>query len=135
MINNNYNNIINNAKWYNTILSTKKVGLNSNIVISNIKDHLTDCKNYPTLALVARQSATAKNRDSLTFIKNESDLKRNMYYAFINEEIDDKLYKLYPKTKSLRLQLIKNERITLDKVVPKLKDNTEKFLIKLKSIL
>lgn len=125
-----YENIRNNAYWNNAHLDTrfhtKDFGIEASL------EHLIDCKNNPTIALLARKKYRTNNYPEF-FQRNISEL----YGSSKKIRKADMAYRqtfdmLYPKTGKARKLLINNESIVLNYVKP-IQKTLKRTLIKIAS--
>lgn len=116
--------VANNAFWNNVHLDTR-----CNVNHSCIEDavaHLNDCRENPTIGLLARKKYRTNNypehfRENLLNIYSY-DRVRNADKAF-----KSRFKNLYPETAKMRKFLIASESIVLDSVKP-IKKNSERLL-------
>lgn len=125
-----YERIRNNAFWNNASLDTKFHPDASDC--AQAVNHLIDCKNQPTVALLARKKYRTNNYPDC-FTRNLFEL----YESSQNVQNADIAYrqtfhKLYPKTGKARKLLINNESIVLNYVKP-IQKTFKRILIKLAS--
>lgn len=111
-----YENIIYNAHWNNISLDTKFHPDASDV--STAINHLEDCKNFPTVALLARKKYRTNNypdyfQRNLYELYNSSKWVRNA-----DREYRENFHSMYPKTGNIRKFLINSESIVLDYVKP-----------------
>lgn len=93
------------------------------------KNHLKDCKENPTLGLLARQNQKTNDypkntKTNITMLNNQDSFVRT------DNEFKGICKDMYPKTNKVRRQLIKNESIVLDDIKP-IKKNIARTMIKL----
>ena len=111
-----YEKIKHNAFWNNVTLDTRFRPEESDI--NTAINHLIDCKNKPTVALLARKECRTNNypqyfkRNLFELYKSSRGL-RNADLAY-----RETFNSLYPKTGKARKLLIKNESIVLNYVKP-----------------
>ncbi len=125
-----YEKIKHNAYWNNVLLDTRFRPEESDI--STAINHLVDCKNKPTVALLARKKYKTKNYPEY--------IKRNLFDLYKSSKsvrkadiaYRENFYSLYPKTGQARKLLIKNESIVLNYVKP-IEKTIKRSLIKLLS--
>lgn len=125
-----YESIRNNAFWNNASLDTKFHPDASDC--EQAVNHLIDCKNQPTVALLARKKYRTNNYPDF-FTRNLFEL----YESSKSVQNADMAYrqtfnKLYPKTGKARKLLINNESIVLNYVKP-IQKTFKRILIKLAS--
>jgi hypothetical protein len=125
-----YETIRNNAFWNNANLDTRFHPDASDC--EQAVNHLIDCKNQPTIALLARKKYRTNNYPDF-FRRNLFE----MYESSKSVQNADIAYrqtfnKLYPKTGKARKLLINNESIVLNYVKP-IQKTFKRILIKLAS--
>lgn len=125
-----YERIRNNAFWNNANLDTRFHPDASDC--EQAVNHLIDCKNQPTVALLARKKYRTNNYPDF-FTRNLFEL----YESSKSVQNADMAYrqtfnKLYPKTGKARKLLINNESIVLNYVKP-IQKTFKRILIKLAS--
>lgn len=122
-----FDNIRTNAQLSNGIIDSPFT-FNHQLTRS-AKNHLKDCKENPTLGLLARQ-----NQKTNDYPKNAriNMAMLNTQYAFVraDNEFKEICKDMYPKTNKVRRQLIKKESIILDDIKP-IKKNIARTMIKL----
>lgn len=93
------------------------------------ENHLKDCKENPTLGLLARQNQKTNYYPKNAKI-NIAMLNKQDAFVRADNEFKQVCKELYPKTSNVRRQLIKNESIILDGIKP-IKKNFARTMIKL----
>lgn len=89
--------------------------------------HLEDCKENPTIGLLARQHE--KTNDYPKMKKHNLEILNQVdSFKKVDKEFKDMYKDIYPKTGKIRKQLIKKESIVLDEVKPIKKDFTRTFI-------
>lgn len=83
--------------------------------------HLEDCKENPTIGLLARQHAKTNDYPNRA-LENMALLRQQDSFEKVDNEFKQVLKDTYPKTNKVRRQLIKKESIVLDEVKPIKKD-------------
>ena len=111
-----YENIKHNAYWNNVTLDTKFHPEGSDV--DTAINHLVDCKNKPTVALLARKKCRTNNypqyfKRNLFELYESSKGVRNADLAY-----RETFNSLYPKTGKARKLLIDSESIVLNYVKP-----------------
>lgn len=127
-----YENIRYNAHWNNISLDTKFHPDASDV--STVINHLEDCKNFPTVALLARKKYRTNNYPDC-FTRNLFELYESSK-SVQNADIAyrETFNKLYPKTGKARKLLINNESIVLNYIKP-IQKTFKRTLIKIMSKL
>ena len=125
-----YENIRNNAYWNNANLDTRFSPDISDC--DQAINHLVDCKNKPTVALLARKKYRTNNYPDF-FKRNLCDLYESSK-SVQNADIAyrETFNKLYPKTGKARKLLINNESIVLNYIKP-IQKTFKRTLIKIAS--
>ena len=93
------------------------------------ENHLKDCKENPTLGLLARQNQRTNDYPKSAKI-NMSMLNEQDSFVRADKEFKQVCNDMYHKTNKVRRQLIKNESIVLDEVKP-IEKNFTRTMIKL----
>ena len=123
-----FENVRRNAKWTHAHLDTRLEW-----DVDNVKDavsHLEDCKNTPTIGLLARHEATAKGIAYPSFYeRNLNCMLRNYKIKQLNDEFNSQLKELYSKTLNTRMFLIETESVVL-RCVKKHSSIFKKFMYK-----
>ena len=111
-----YEKIRHNAHWNNVTLDTRLRPEKSDI--NTAINHLVDCKENPTVALLARKKYRTNNYPQY-FKRNLFDLYKSSK-ALRNADLAyrETFNSLYPKTGKARKLLINNESIVLNYVKP-----------------
>lgn len=90
--------------------------------------HIDDCIKNPTIGLLARKVASKKGN----IIMRMGALSQAWFNSVVPESniqaAQEHFDKLYPKTGKLRIKLIENERVVLDKVNAALDPNSKALL-------
>ena len=125
-----YETIRNNAFWNNVNLDTRFHPDASDC--EQAVNHLIDCKNQPTIALLARKKYRTNNYPDY-FTRNLFELYESSK-SVQNADIAyrETFNKLYPKTGKARKLLINNESIVLNYIKP-IQKTLKRTLIKLVS--
>lgn len=126
----NINRIVDNAHWYNLILNSE-ANLNPSIGITNLNDHLNDCIKNPIIGKIARHQDLLKKPMTDNYTNNYSIISKEKSFYTLEHILNERINKLYPKTKFLRNILIDNDRINLSTTKPKLVSSVKKGKIKL----
>lgn len=107
--------------------SLKANNINQN-TINNAKNHLINCLSNPTIGLLAEHK-TKTNYINPRNIKNYNNnlykLKNNNLIQTLLDTLENRINKLYPKTKEARQHFINTEQVVLNKVNPKSKNKTK----------
>ncbi len=93
------------------------------------ENHLKDCKENPTLGLLARQNQRTNYYPKFAKI-NMAKLNEQDSFVRADNEFKQVCHDMYHKTNKVRRQLIKNESIVLDDIEP-IKKNFSRTMIKL----
>ena len=106
-----FDSIKRNAYWHHIHLDTRfRVSADD---VSDTLDHLDDCINHPTTGLIARRQALKDKLNYPEFYKrNQIEMFKLPKVAQKNDSFEKKFNELYPKTGSLRKNLIDKQRIT-----------------------
>ncbi len=125
-----YESIKHNAHWNNVHLDTKFHPEGSDI--DTAINHLVDCKEKPTVALLARKKYRTNNYPQY-FQRNLFELyNSSKWVRKADMEYRETFNSLYPKTGKARKLLINNESIILNYVKP-IEKSFKRTLIKLMS--
>lgn len=89
--------------------------------------HIEDCKENPTIGLLARQHAKTNDYPNMT-MENMALLRQQDSFEKVDNEFKQVFKDTYPKTNKVRRQLIKKESIVLDEVKPIKKDFTRTMI-------
>ena len=132
-----YDNIYNHAASYKKQLDSNPAWYDKDLAQIRTEDFLRDRIKNPTIADAALQRYVKRHpykSQKFQLINNLADLEKTPGVDVLIKQNHENYKKLYPKTGSIRETLIKNDRIDLYKVTPKLK-GVKKFLLKLKTML
>ena len=122
-----YRRISINASWNNAHLDSR-VPPESCAIEDAIK-HLEDCKNYPTVALLARKKFRTAYYPGLYYEHLDRIYQSSNAVRIADRAYRERFNKLYPKTGYARKLLIFKESIVLDRVKP-IQNNLKRLLIK-----
>lgn len=89
--------------------------------------HIEDCKENPTIGLLARQHAKTNDYPNMAR-ENMALLHQQDSFEKVDNEFKQVFKDTYPKTNKVRRQLIKKESIVLDEVKPIKKDFTRTMI-------
>ena len=113
-----YENIRSNAYWHNVHLDTR-FRPHKDVMEDTIR-HFEDCKQHPTVALLARKKSETNNYPDFK-MRNEHIMEKNPEVKAAKDSFEKAYNELYPKTKNARKYLIDKEFVTLDYVKPRVK--------------
>lgn len=113
-----YENIRSNAYWHNVHLDTRFRPHND--VVEDTIRHYEDCKQNPTVALLARKKSETNNYPDFK-IRNEHIMEKNPEVKAAKDSFEKAYNELYPKTKNARKYLIDKEFVTLNYVKPRVR--------------
>ena len=105
-----------NAYWSRVGIDTRLLASSMNV--SDYKNHLLDCEKNPTVGMIIRKKyITGKPmnypegaRRNIKFIKQQPEIES------LTKIIDEKIERLYPKTRHIREYIIDTGRVLLDEV-------------------
>ena len=92
-----------------------------------VEAHIEDCKENPTIGLLARQHVKTNDYPNMTR-ENMALLRQQDSFEKVDNEFKQVFKDTYPKTNKVRRQLIKKESIVLDEVKPIKKDFTRTMI-------
>ena len=131
-----YESVRSNAYWSRVHLDTSF--LPDEYDLGTYKAHLQDCKENPTVGLLAgKKYITGKPMNYPEYAhRNMRYLERQPVISELKKDLKSKINTLYPDTKHIRDYIINNDRVTLD-FVEKHKKYTafNKLMIMLKKII
>ena len=109
-----YESVRSNAYWSRVHLDTSF--LPDEYDLGTYKAHLQDCKENPTVGLLAgKKYITGKPMNYPEYAhRNLNYLERQPEIDMLKKSINKKIKTLYPKTRHLREYIIENKRVVLD---------------------
>ena len=131
-----HENIKSNAYWSRVHFDTTFI---PDIDDTNIyKAHLEDCEKHPTTGLLAKRKYIDKKKMNYPECawRNKKIMEREPEIDVLRKSVNEKINKLYPRTKNIRKHIINTDRVVLDFVKPKKHyGKLEKLLIALRKFL
>lgn len=110
-----YESVRSRAYWNNAHLDTR-----FHITHDAVQDgiaHLEDCRENPTIGLLARKKFRTNNYPPL-YKRNLAELRNSKYFSDAEQNFKDTFTSMYPKTGKARKFLIDSESIVLNYVKP-----------------
>lgn len=109
-----YENVKYNAYWSRVHIDTRLMP--DEYDLGTYKAHLQDCEKNPTVGMLARKKYI--NSKPMNYPecakRNIHILERQPEIDSLKKDIENKINKLYPKTKHIREYIIDNKRVVLD---------------------
>ncbi len=122
-----YESVRSRAFWNNAHLDTR-FHINHDTVQDGVA-HLEDCKQNPTVGLLARKKFHTDNYPHY-YKRNLAELRGSRYFSEAEKSFKDTFTSMYPRTGKARKFLINSESIVLNYVKP-IKKTLGRMLFKL----